>query len=177
VFVDDDTQSDLTLLVALQLIRRAVDLPLVGAGSIMTGGALAAVLAAGAAAGQLGTAYLRTPEAATVEVQRIATATEAPTVLTRAFSGRTARGIANRLHEQYGQDAPRAYPEVNYLTAPLRTYGRTVGDADLVNLWAGQAHALAEALPAEELTRRLAHDARGALAAAAARLGEESGIR
>ncbi|MGH9019109.1 MAG: nitronate monooxygenase, partial [Acidimicrobiales bacterium] len=63
VFADDAGQSELSVLAALQLVGGTVDLPLIGAGSIMTGGALAAVLVAGAAAGQLGTAYLRCPEA------------------------------------------------------------------------------------------------------------------
>jgi nitronate monooxygenase len=170
VFVDDDSQSDLTVLAALQLVRAQVDLPLIAAGSIMTGAALAAVLVAGARAAQVGTAYLRAPEAGTSEVQRAATATEMPTVLTRAFSGRLARGISNRLDTQFGRDAPRAYPEVNHLTSPLRAHGRAVGDPDVVNLWAGQAHSLAEALPAEEITRRLARDARDAIAVWSARL-------
>ena len=65
VFVDDNDQSDLTLLAALQLVRAEVDLPLIAAGSLMTGAAVAAVLAAGASAAQLGTAFLRTPEAGT----------------------------------------------------------------------------------------------------------------
>ena len=170
VFVDDDAQSELTLLAALQLVGAAVDLPLIAAGSIMTGAALAAVLVCGASAGQIGTAYLRTPEAGTSEVQRAMTATDTPTVLTRAFSGRLARGISNRLHQEYGKDAPHAYPEVHHMTSPLRAHGRVVGDADLVNLWAGEAHPLAEALPAEELTRRLAQEARDAVAAWDARL-------
>ncbi len=171
VFVDDDSQSDLTLLAALQLIRADVDLPLVAAGSIMTGAALAAVLVAGAAAAQIGTGYLRTPEAGTSEAQRVATAKDEPTVLTRAFSGRLARGISNRLHAQYGQAAPRAYPEIHHLTSPLRSHGRSVGDPDLINLWAGQAHTLAEAVPAEDLTRRLVQEARDAIALWADRLG------
>jgi nitronate monooxygenase len=171
VLVDDATQSDLTLLAALQLIGGAVTTPLVAAGSIMTGAALAAVLAAGASAGQVGTAYLRTPEAGTSEAQRRATATDAATVLTRAFSGRTARGIANRWHVEHGAAAPAAYPEIHHLTAPLRAHGRRTGDADLINLWAGQAHQLAAPRPAEELTRAMAADARTALKRAAARLG------
>ncbi|HEY2429817.1 MAG TPA: nitronate monooxygenase [Acidimicrobiales bacterium] len=171
VFADDDSQSDLTLLAALQLIGGTVHLPLVAAGSIMTGAALAAVLVAGASAGQVGTAYLRTPEAGTAPAQREATAGDQPTVLTRAFSGRTARGIANRFHAAYGTRAPRAYPEVNHVTAPLRAHGRAVGDADLINLWAGQGHTLATALPAEDLTRRLAADAHRAISAWSDRLG------
>jgi nitronate monooxygenase len=171
VFADDDEQSDLTLLAALQLIRAQVPLPLIAAGSIMTGAALGAVLVAGASAGQIGSAYLCAPEAATSPAQRAATATDAPTVLTRAFSGRTARGIVNRWHREHAGDAPAAYPEVHYLTSPLRAHGRAVGDADLINLWAGQAHALVQERAAEELTRALAAEAREALAAAAARLG------
>jgi nitronate monooxygenase len=170
VFVDDDAQSDLTLLAALQLIAAAVALPLVGAGAIMTGAALAAVLAAGATAGQIGTAYLRSPEAGTSDAQRDATAGSEPTVLTRAFSGRTARGIVNRWHREHGDAAPRAYPEVHHLTSSLRAAGRAAGDPDLINLWAGEAHALASSEPAEQITRRLSAEAAAALAAAAARL-------
>jgi nitronate monooxygenase len=170
VFTDDDQQSDLTLLAALALIGNATRLPLIGAGAIATGAALAAVLAAGAAAGQIGTAYLRSDEAGTSQAQRAATARDTPTVLTRAFSGRTARGIANRWHAEHGAHAPRAYPEVHHLTSALRAHGRASGDADLINLWAGQAHELAPEGPAEEITRALAAEARAALAAAAGRL-------
>jgi nitronate monooxygenase len=170
VFVDDEDASDLTLLAALQLVGAAVELPLVAAGAIMHGGALAAVLAAGASAGQVGTAYLRSAEAGTAEVHRAAVASETPTVLTRAFSGRLARGVVNRWHREHGADAPRAYPEVHHLTKALRAHGRQVGDPDLVNLWAGQAHQLASAASAEEITRRIASEARAALRQAARRL-------
>jgi nitronate monooxygenase len=171
IFTDDDTASDLTLSAALQLIAAAVDVPLVGAGAIMTGAGVAAVLAAGAAAVQLGTAYLRTPEAGTSPAQRTATASATPTALTRAFSGRLARGISNRMLREHGPHAPTAYPEVNHLTSRLRAHARAAGDPDLINLWAGQAHALAGEEPAGELTRRLAADARVALREAARRLG------
>ncbi len=164
VFVDDDAGPALTVLAALELVRGVVDLPLVGAGSIMTGAALGAVLVAGARAGQVGTAYLRASEAGTSRAQRDAIATDARTVLTRAFSGRSARGIVNRWHERYGEHAPRAYPEVHHLTSPLRAHGRAVGDPDLINLWAGQAHQLATELGAEEITRRLASEAKAAVA-------------
>jgi nitronate monooxygenase len=170
VFVDDDDQSELTLLSALQLVRAGVDLPIVASGSIMTGGALAGVLALGAAAGQVGTAYLRSTEAGTSKAQRAAIVTDSPTVLTRAFSGRLARGIVNRWHREHGDAAPQAYPEVHHLTSPLRAHGRRAGDPDLINLWAGQAHRLAQERSAEEITRRLATEAREALSAAAARL-------
>jgi nitronate monooxygenase len=170
VFADDETASELTLLAALQLIGAAVDLPLVATGGLTTGAAIGAALVAGAAAAQVGSAYLRTPEAGTSDAQRAATASDAPTALTRAFSGRTARGIVNRLLTEHTAAAPRAYPEIHHLTTPLRAHGRAAGDADLINLWAGQAHALAPELPAGELTRRLAADARAAVARTHARL-------
>jgi nitronate monooxygenase len=169
VFRDDESQPDLTLLAALQLVRDRVDRPLVGAGSIMTGAALAAVLVAGASAGQVGTAYLRSADAATSPAQRAATAADTPTVLTRAFSGRLARGLVNRFHAEHGEAAPAAYPEIHYLTSPLRAHGRRTGDPEVINLWAGQAHRLATEETAEEITRRLAGEARQALADAAAR--------
>ena len=169
-FVDDEHASDLTLLAALQLIRAAVDVPLVATGGLTTGAAVGAALVAGAAAAQVGTAYLRAEEAGTSEAQRTATAGPTPTVLTRAFTGRLARGLTNRWHESYGDAAPRAYPELHHLTSPLRAHGRKTGDAEVINLWAGQAHELAEALPAAEITRGLAAEARAAIEAAARRL-------
>jgi nitronate monooxygenase len=167
---DDEPGSELGLLAALQLIRAEVELPLVATGGLATGRSIAAVLAAGAAAAQLGTALMRTPEAGTSPAHREALASGAPTALTRAFTGRTARGVVNRFLREHSGEAPAAYPEVHHLTAPLRTAAREQGDPDGFHLWAGQAHALAEELPAGELVRRLALEAATALQAAAQRL-------
>ncbi len=167
----DDGPADIGLLALLALVRAAVDLPLVATGGIATGAGVAAVLAAGAAAAQLGTAFMRCPEAGTSRVHRDALARPGRTALTRAFSGRLARGIENRLLREHSAAAPHAYPELHHLTTPLRAHGRAGGDADLVNLWAGQAHELAAAVPAGDLVARLADEARTALAHAAARLG------
>jgi nitronate monooxygenase len=167
----DEPGTDLGLLAALQLIDAAVDLPLVATGGLSTGRSIAAVLAAGAAAAQLGTALMRTPEAGTSPAHRQALKSAEPTMLTRAFTGRTARGVVNRFLREHSADAPAAYPEVHHLTAPLRAAAREQGDADGFHLWAGQAHALAEELPAGELVRRLADDAAEALADAARRAG------
>ena len=95
-------------------------------------------------------------------------------MLTRAFSGRLARGIGNRWHDEHGASAPHAYPEVHHLTAPVRARGRQTGDPDLINLWAGQAHRLAGSDSAEQITRDLARKARLAASAALARLGGDS---
>jgi nitronate monooxygenase len=194
---DDLAPVDLGLLVAMQLISAALAargdatatgmgaddlrgaddrggpsaLPLVATGGIATGRGVAAVLAAGASAAQLGTAFMRCPEAGTPPVHREALRTQSPTALTRAFTGRTARGIVNGFMRAHGADAPIGYPDVHHITAPLRTAARERDDPDELHLWAGQAHALAPELPAAELVRRLAADARAALRAASARAG------
>jgi nitronate monooxygenase len=171
-FRDDPAhQADgLGLLSLLQLVRADLDVPLVAAGGIGTGAGIAAVLAAGAGAAQLGTAFVRCPEAGTAEVDRQALAGTEPTAVTRAFTGRLARGIRNRFLDRHTADAPAAYPEVHYLTAPLRARGRDAGDADLINLWAGQTHQLGREIPAGQLVRRLADEARAASWRAAQRL-------
>jgi nitronate monooxygenase len=154
------------LLALLQLVQAETDAPLVATGGIMSGAGIAAVLAAGASAAQLGSALMLTPEAGTSAPHRARLASEGETALTRAFSGRTARGIVNRFLREHEADAPSAYPEVHHLTAPLRAAARERGDAEAINLWAGQAHRLAQARPAGELVQALAADARAALRAA-----------
>ena len=161
-FVDRIDLPAYGLLALLQLVGEAVDRPLVATGGIASGRAVAAVLCAGAAAAQVGTAFMRCPEAGTSDVHRRALATDAPTALTRAFTGRLARGIRNRFIDEHDAHAPIAYPEVHYATAPLRKLGRERGDGDVVNLWAGQAHELGEERPAAEVFQRLAAEAREA---------------
>ena len=174
----DDPDADvggIGLLSLLQLVRAQAEVPLVATGGIATGAAIAAVLAAGAAAAQLGTAFLRCPEADTAVVHRQALADHAPTAMTRAFTGRLARGIRNRFLDRYSADAPAAYPELHYLTAPLRQAGRAAGDPGLVNLWAGQTYELGRQVPAGELVRTLGEEARAALQHARERLGPPAG--
>src|SRR3954470_10314866 len=166
---DDAAPGEIGLLALLQLVAARSGLPLVATGGIATGRAIAAVLAAGASAAQLGSAFLLTPEAATSAPHRRALEAGGETALTRAFPGRAPRGIANRFLREHGADAPSAYPEIHYVTAPLRAAGRERDDPEVVNLWAGQAHALASGEPAGELVRRLGADARRALREAAER--------
>jgi nitronate monooxygenase len=163
----------LGVLPLLQVARRLTGLPLVAAGGLSTGAAVAAVLAAGARCAAIGTAFLRCPEAGTSAVHRAAlAAASAPTATTRAFTGRTARGITNRFIAAHSARAPRGYPEIHHLTAPMRRFGRTKGDPDLVNLWAGESYVLGQDLPAAAVVAALVDGARDALAAAAARWGE-----
>jgi len=170
-FVDGEGAGEYGLLALLQVVGARTDLPLVASGGIASGAAVAAVLCGGARAAQIGTAFMRCPEAATAPVHRDALATPAPTRLTRAFSGRNARGIVNRFLREHSADAPMAYPEVLHATSPLRAAGRKAGDADVINLWAGQAHELARELPAGELVAALAAEARVSLEAASRALG------
>jgi len=166
----EDPGGGVGLLSLLQLVHAQVDLPLVATGGIATGAAVAAVLVVGAAAAQLGTAFLRCPEAGTAAVHRQALAGSAPTAMTRAFTGRLARGIRNRFLDRHSAAAPAAYPELHHLTAPLRQAGRAAGDPGLVSLWAGQTYELGRQLPAGQLVRTLAAEARAALQQAGQRL-------
>jgi nitronate monooxygenase len=166
---DDSAPGDVGLLALLQLVGEAVDLPLVAAGGLATGRGVAAVLAAGASAAQIGTALMLSPEARTAAAHRDALRGDAPTALTRAFTGRTARGVVNRFMAEHGAEAPSAYPEVHHLTAPLRAAARERGDAGGFNLWAGQAYPLTREAATGELVRELADEARRALREAARR--------
>ena len=142
-------------------------------GGITDGAALAAVLAVGASAAQIGTGFLRADEAATHPAHREALATGTETALTRAFTGRLGRGLVNRFLVEHSAEAPSAYPHVHHATAPLRAEARRRGDADGFNLWAGQAHRLAVEAPAAEIVRLLVEDAKAALAAATASFRED----
>ena len=163
---DVGTPGDTGLLALIQLVSAVTDRPLVATGGIATGRGVAAALAAGAAAAQLGTAFMLAPEAATSEGHREAFGRRARTALTRAFTGRYGRGIENRFMREHDHEAPLGYPEVHNLTAPLRVAARERGDADGFHVWAGQAYPLAEEVPAGELVRRLADEAREALRSA-----------
>src|SRR5262249_55480336 len=128
------------LLMLLRSIGRAMALPLIATGGVATGADIAAALAAGATAAQLGSALLLTDEAGTAPPHREALRSGRPTRLTRAFTGRRARGIVNRFMQEHDAFAPRGYPEVHYVTAPIRAAAREAGDGDGINLWAGTAH-------------------------------------
>ncbi|WP_329562638.1 nitronate monooxygenase [Kitasatospora sp. NBC_01266] len=148
---------DVPLLDLLALVRAAVDLPLIAAGGLGDGPRIAAALAAGAAAVQLGTSYLLTDEAGTSAPHRAALADPAfsETVRTRAFTGRVARGLRNSFTDRHADHAPHAYPEVHHLTAPLRAAATGRGDTQHMHLWAGTAFREARPGGAAELTARL----------------------
>ncbi|MFF5569091.1 nitronate monooxygenase [Streptomyces sp. NPDC012623] len=156
----DDPATDgagLGLLSLVTQVRETVQIPVVAAGGLMRGAQIAAVLAAGADAAQLGTAFLVCPEsgANTLHKQAMTNPLFVRTELTRAFSGRPARGLVNRFMREHGPYAPAAYPEVHHLTSGLRKAAARLGDAQGMALWAGQGHRLARELPAGELVELL----------------------
>jgi nitronate monooxygenase len=166
-WVDAPDVTPIGLFALLQLVDFGV--PVVAAGGIATPAAVRAALALGASAVQVGTALLRAPEAGTAAAYRERLAAgDAPTALTRAFSGRLARGLRNRFMDEH-PDAPVAYPEIHHATAPLRARAREAGDADGFNLWAGEAYPLGREAPAAEIVRWLAGDSRASSAPRLAR--------
>jgi nitronate monooxygenase len=151
-----------TLALVRQVVR-AVSLPVVAAGGIMDGAAVAAVLALGAQAAQMGTAFLLCPESGASEVHRkaIASMDGDETTITRAFSGKPARGVRN----QFIETAERAavpilpFPVQQKLTAALRAASARDGSVDHIAAWSGQAGSLGRRLPATELVRTLVQEA------------------
>ncbi|MDQ1135956.1 nitronate monooxygenase [Microbacterium sp. SORGH_AS 1204] len=136
----------------------AVGIPVIAAGGIADRRGVAAAFALGASGVQVGTAFLRTRQSAATEGHRaaIAAAADTDTVLTRAMSGRLARGIPNRAMrdlEASGMIAP--FPAQNWLTGVFRAAAGAAGDADLVSLWAGQAAGLARLDDAAEVLAEL----------------------
>lgn len=159
-------EEDYGLLVLLRLVREAVALPLIAAGGIMHGRDVAAVLAAGACAAQMGTAFLRCPESGAHPVHKAALADPrfTATTITRAFTGRRARGLVNRFVREYDAAAPAAYPHLHHMTQPLRKASAQAGDPEGMSLWAGQGYRLAREMPAAELVHQLMEEARRAMA-------------
>jgi nitronate monooxygenase len=158
--------SQVGLFVLLPQMADAVRIPVIAAGGIMDGRGIAAALTLGASAVQLGTAFLRSPEAAIHPAWSAAIAATAPedTVLTRGFSGRLARGIRNRVTEAFaGELRPAPYPVQRALMVKVRAAAEAAGDASRMQAWAGQGAALARAEPAGEIVQRLWAEATGLL--------------
>ncbi len=125
-----------------QLLRAtttALDVPVIAAGGLMTAVEVADVLVSGAVAAQLGTAFLLADEAGSSPVHRAALRDPqfTETAVTRCFSGRYARGLRNRFIDEHDAQAPLGYPEIHYLTSPVRAASVRAGDPHGANIWAG----------------------------------------
>ncbi|MFI9219397.1 NAD(P)H-dependent flavin oxidoreductase [Streptomyces werraensis] len=139
-------------------VRRTTPLPLIAAGGIATPADTSAALRAGAQAVMVGTVLLRTHESGASAPHKAALVDPAfpDTTLTRAFTGRPARGLRNRFTDTYEPLAPLGYPALHHLTAPLRRAATAAGDTDLIHLWAGTGHREAREEPAARTLTRLA---------------------
>jgi nitronate monooxygenase len=138
-------------------VRRVSALPLVLAGGIGTADRVVELVRWGAAGVQVGTALLLSPECGASQVYKSALRTRAypGTTLTRAFSGRLARGLTNRFILDHDATAPAEYPQVNQLTRPLRAAAAAAGDPEAMSLWAGTGFASVREVPAARIVSDL----------------------
>lgn len=162
LFLGDDVATQVGTFALVPQVADAVKVPVIAAGGIADARGIVAAFALGAAAVQIGTAYLFTPEARIAAPHRAALrgGNTDETVLTNVFTGKPARGMVNRLMRELGPmtDTP-AFPLAGGSLAPLRKASEPAGSGDFMSLWSGQAARLCRELPAGELTARLASEA------------------
>lgn len=162
-FLGADPAEQMGLFALLPQVVDAVDVPVIAAGGVADARGIAAAMMLGAAAVQIGTAYLRSPESRVSPMHRAALASEAAEhgLFTNLFSGGLARGLSNRLIDTLGAIDPAAppYPYASAALAPLRRAAEAEGDAGFSPLWAGQAARLGRDEPATALTARLGREA------------------
>jgi nitronate monooxygenase len=152
----DAAPADVPLEDLLRAVGAWTEVPVIAAGGLTDPAAVDTVLRLGAVAGQVGTALLLADEAETSPVHRSALTDPAcpGTEVTRAFTGRWARGLANRFIAEHA-DAPPGYPHLHHLTAPLRAAAVATGDGEVANLWAGTGYARVRSGPTSEIIRSL----------------------
>lgn len=170
-FLGDFASGMVGTMALVPQIVDAVRVQVIASGGIMDGRGIVAALALGASAVQMGTAFLVCDEAGVPDAykQAILSAREDGTRITRAFSGRPARGIVNRFMEEIEMRHPNAeipsFAVQNALTRPLRTAAAKQGRAEFLSLWSGQGVRMARRQPAEEFMARLAREIDAAVAA------------
>jgi nitronate monooxygenase len=159
MFLEESIASQTGLFALLPQVVDAVRMPVIAAGGIADSRGIAAAFTLGASAVQIGTAYLKCPEAEISPLYRQAldSVGDGDTAVTNLFSGRPARGVVNRFVRESGpmsSDVP-AFPFAATYVTPLRAASEKAGSTDYMQMWAGQAAGLAKAMPAEKLTRTL----------------------
>jgi nitronate monooxygenase len=163
MFLTDDIAAQVGTFALIPQVVDAVKVPVIAAGGITDARGIAAAFALGAAGAQIGSAYLWSPEAK-ISAPHRAALKEAPsdsTAVTNLMTGRPARGIVNRVMRDIGpiSDLAPEFPLAAGALAPLRAKAEAQGSGDFSPMWAGQAAALGRAVPAGELTRKLAAEA------------------
>lgn len=148
-----------TMALVPQIVRR-VRIPVIAAGGIMDGRGIAAALSLCAQAVQMGTAFLVTDECGVAEAYKeaVLSARDDSTRLTRAFSGRPARGIVNRAMRELEAAGFLDYPYQNSLTRAMRTAAAQQNRAEYLSLWCGQGAPMARRMPAGDLVRTLVRE-------------------
>lgn len=157
MFLTEDLSTQIGTFALLPQIAQAVNIPVIAAGGIASAEGIRAAKALGAAAVQIGTAYLCSDEANTSALHRAALQSSAArhTALTNVFTGRPARGIVNRVMREQGPMSPLApaFPLATAAMAPLRAAAEARGSSDFTPLWAGQNTAQIQARPADDITQ------------------------
>lgn len=135
-----------------------VGLPVIAAGGLAAASEVTAVLRAGASAAAVGTVLLRAEESGASATHKAALAdpSRTETVLTRAFTGRPARGLRNRFIDRFEDCVPLGYPAIHHLTSPLRKAAAAAGDSDVIHLWAGTGYRHAVERPTAAILTELA---------------------
>ena len=163
MFLSDDLAAQVGTFALIPQVVDAVKVPVIAAGGVTDARGIAAAFALGAAGVQMGTAYLWSPEAKISAPHRAAlrSGRDDGTAVTNLMTGRPARGFVNRVMRDIGpiSDVAPEFPLAAGALAPLRAKAEAQGSGDFSPLWAGQAASLGRALPAGELTRKLAADA------------------
>lgn len=153
----DATPGSTPLLDLVTAVVAAVEVPVVAGGGIHDVSGLMPLMDRGAAAAQVGTAFLLADEAGTHPTHRAALQDPelTDTALTRAYTGRWARGLANQFMADHA-DAPAGYPHLHHLTSPVRRAAAAAGDQQVAHLWAGTEHRFARVAAAADITRSFA---------------------
>lgn len=161
MFLETDVAAQVGTFALVPQIADAVTVPVIAAGGIADARGFAAAFALGASGVQIGTAYLRCPEAHISELHRVALKKPEPaTVITNVLTGRPARAIINRFIAEQGPVSPEtpAFPLATQAAIPLRTIAEKQGSGDFSSFWSGEARSLGRDMNAEDLTRTIAEE-------------------
>ncbi|MCM2978389.1 nitronate monooxygenase [Priestia aryabhattai] len=155
-----ESSVDFSLINLLKEVRLITKKPLIAAGGLMTGSDIKRVLQEGASAAQLGTAFICCPEsgASALHKESILQKRFNETGVTRAFTGKRARGFVNAFFISYDKSAPSAYPHIHYMTKPIRTKATQINNPEYTSLWAGTGFTLAKELPAHLIVEELVQE-------------------
>ncbi|MGG3569513.1 nitronate monooxygenase [Priestia megaterium] len=155
-----ESSVDYPLMKLLKEVRSITKKPLIAAGGLMTGSDIKRVLQEGASAAQLGTAFICCPEsgASALHKESILQKRFNETGVTRAFTGKRARGFVNAFFISYDKSAPSAYPHIHYMTKPIRAKATQMNNPEYTSLWAGTGFTLAKKLPAHLIVEELVQE-------------------